>query len=46
MQGRGRHAAAHAVLLVIAAFGLLGVFLLYTDPDFLVTLSNQVWTCT
>ncbi len=24
---------------------LLGVFSLYTRPDFLVTLANQVWAC-
>jgi hypothetical protein len=24
---------------------LLGVFALYTQPDFLVTLANQVWAC-
>ena len=23
----------------------LGVFSLYTQPDFLVTLANQVWAC-
>ena len=24
---------------------LMGVFSLYTQPDFLVTLANQVWAC-
>lgn len=24
---------------------LLAVFALYTRPDFLVTLANQVWSC-
>ena len=24
---------------------LLAVFVLYTRPDFLVTLSNQIWAC-
>jgi hypothetical protein len=24
---------------------LLGVFALYTQPDFLVVLANQVWAC-
>lgn len=28
-----------------AGMALLGVFMLYTQPDFLVTLSNQVWAC-
>ena len=34
------------VLLYLAAIlVLLGVFALYTRPDFLVTLANQVWGC-
>lgn len=24
---------------------LLGVFSLYTRPDFLLTLANQIWAC-
>ena len=28
-----------------AVAALLGVFSLYTQPDFLVTLANQVWAC-
>lgn len=24
---------------------LLGVFMLYTQPDFLLTLANQLWVC-
>ncbi len=28
-----------------AVIVLLAVFVLYTQPDFLVTLSNQVWAC-
>jgi len=32
-------------LLYCAGLVLLGVFKLYTQPDFLVTLSNQVWAC-
>lgn len=28
-----------------AVLALLAVFALYTRPDFLVTLSNQVWAC-
>jgi hypothetical protein len=27
------------------AGALAGVFSLYTHPDFMVTLSNQVWAC-
>ncbi len=29
-------------LVIIAS---LGVFALYTRPDFLVTLANQIWAC-
>jgi transposase InsO family protein len=28
-----------------AVLACLGVFALYTRPDFLVTLANQVWAC-
>jgi len=28
-----------------ALTALLGVFALYTRPDFLLTLANQVWVC-
>jgi hypothetical protein len=33
------------VLLVLALAALAGVFALYTRPDFLLQLSNQVWAC-
>lgn len=34
------------ILLYAAAIcALLGVFVLYTRPDFLMTLANQVWSC-
>lgn len=29
----------------LVAAALAGVFALYTRPDFLVTLANQVWAC-
>jgi hypothetical protein len=29
----------------IALLVLVGVFYLYTQPDFLVQLANQVWAC-
>ena len=32
-------------LLATAALALLGIFVLYTRPDFLLTLANQVWAC-
>lgn len=28
-----------------AAAALMGVFALYTRPEFLVTLADQVWAC-
>jgi hypothetical protein len=33
------------ILWSVAAAALLGVFYLYTQPDFLVQLANQVWAC-
>ena len=33
------------LLYVSAVCALLAVFALYTRPDFLVTLANQVWAC-
>lgn len=36
----------HKVMLYAGAvLALLAVFALYTRPDFLVTLANQVWAC-
>ncbi|MES2879418.1 MAG: hypothetical protein V4713_13470 [Pseudomonadota bacterium] len=36
----------HQFLLYAGALGvLMAVFTLYTRPDFLVTLANQVWAC-
>ena len=36
----------HKTLLYAGAVCLLlAVFALYTRPDFLVTLANQVWAC-
>ena len=29
----------------VAVLALLAVFALYTRPDFLVTLSNEIWAC-
>ncbi|MFN4360085.1 MAG: hypothetical protein ACK4F4_05090 [Hylemonella sp.] len=41
LKQRTRHALAW-----VAALGLLlAVFALYTRPDFLVTLADQVWAC-
>ena len=37
---------ARKVALWIAAIGVsLGVFALYTRPEFLFTLANQLWAC-
>ncbi|MBC7377512.1 MAG: hypothetical protein H7346_08775 [Burkholderiaceae bacterium] len=33
------------IVYAIALTVLLAVFALYTRPDFLVTLANQVWVC-
>lgn len=32
-------------LWTVALAALLGVFALYTRPEFLFTLANQVWSC-
>jgi hypothetical protein len=32
-------------LWTLSAAVLVGVFYLYTQPDFLVQLANQVWAC-
>ncbi len=29
----------------VAVVALLAVFLLYTQPDFMVTVADQVWSC-
>ena len=34
-----------AVLWTVAIGASLGVFALYTRPEFLFTLANQVWAC-
>jgi hypothetical protein len=34
-----------ALLLLLALALLAGVFALYTRPDFLLQLSNQIWAC-
>ena len=37
--------AKKAGIWALAAIVLLAVFALYTRPDFLITLANQVWVC-
>jgi len=36
---------ARFALAMLAVLVLLGVFSLYTRPEFLLTLANQVWAC-
>lgn len=33
------------LLIAVAAAALLGVFMLYTDPQFMVTMADQLWSC-
>jgi hypothetical protein len=41
MRTRTRQLATGMAVVV----ALLGVFALYTRPDFLVTLADQIWSC-
>lgn len=34
-----------AALWLLAATALAGVFALYLEPDFMLTMANQVWAC-
>jgi hypothetical protein len=34
-----------AMVALTLACALIGIFTLYTRPDFLVLLANQVWAC-
>ena len=33
------------LIWAVVSMALLGVFLLYQRPDFLVQMSNQIWAC-
>lgn len=35
----------HALVWATAVLALLGVFMLYTQPEFMVEMSQQVWAC-
>lgn len=35
----------HGWLGALAAAVLAGVFFLYTQPDFMVQMANQLWSC-
>jgi hypothetical protein len=37
--------APRRLFYLLALATLAGVFVLYTRPDFLVQLSNQIWAC-
>ena len=37
--------ALKITLWTLAVAASLGVFMLYTRPEFLFTLANQVWAC-
>jgi len=45
MSAHHRHALQRTAWLAAALAALGGVFALYTRPDFLVTLIDQVWSC-
>jgi hypothetical protein len=45
MTSQTRQHLAHAGWLAAALVALGGVFALYTHPEFLVTLVDQVWSC-
>jgi hypothetical protein len=40
-----RQSLKHVLAWLTASALLLGVFTLYTQPDFLMILANQVWAC-
>lgn len=40
-----RHRLVRAAWLGAAGVVLAGVFALYTQPTFLVTLAEQIWAC-
>ena len=39
------HRKQQALLILLALAALVAVFALYTRPDFLLQLSNQIWAC-
>ena len=48
MKVRSRITLGAAAVLTIAALAiavLAGVFLLYSRPDFLMQMANQIWAC-
>ncbi len=45
MTGRKRLGLSGLVVAGLAVAALAAVFLLYTRPDFMVQMANQVWAC-
>jgi hypothetical protein len=45
MTGRKRLGISGLVVAGLAVAALAAVFLLYTRPDFMVQMANQVWAC-
>ena len=45
MPDRPRHRLLRSLGYAAAPFALLLVFSLYLQPDFMVTLAQQVWAC-
>lgn len=42
---RGHDMAKKLTLWLLAGLALLAVFALYTRPDFLLTVADQLWSC-
>ncbi len=42
---KGHDMARTVMLWLLAIVVLLAVFALYTRPDFLLTVADQVWSC-
>ena len=40
-----RHRVLTGLAFALAALLLLAVFGLYTDPDFMILMADQVWAC-
>jgi hypothetical protein len=39
------HTKRHIVGGLLAAAALAAVFMMYTQPDFMVQMANQLWAC-
>ncbi|MGJ7492443.1 hypothetical protein [Variovorax sp. ZT4R33] len=45
MNAPARHRWMQVAALIAGLAALAGVFMLYTQPAFMVTLIDQVWSC-